>query len=179
MKKLLTIIPLVILLCFTFGCQGKEAMAELEAMKAQAEVEEQNIELVRNANETWSKRDYEAIREFFAPNFVYYSPSNSKPLNLDELIEKVKMVLKAFPDFIPSYEEIIAKGDKVVVREIVRCTHQGDLYGIPPTGNEVEIGEIAIFRIENGKIAEVRIESDSLGMMMQLGMELKPKGAEK
>ncbi|GAH62106.1 unnamed protein product, partial [marine sediment metagenome] len=37
MKKFLMIIPLVILLCFAFGCQDKEAMAELEAMKAQAE----------------------------------------------------------------------------------------------------------------------------------------------
>jgi hypothetical protein len=55
-----------------------EAMAELEAMKAQAEVEEQNIELIQNANETWMKRDYKNIREFFAPNFTYYSPSNSK-----------------------------------------------------------------------------------------------------
>ena len=89
------------------------------------------------------------------------------------------MVFKAFPDFTPSYEEIIAKGDKVIVRKIVWCTQQGDFYGIPPTGNEIEIGEIAISRIENGKIAEVRIESDSLGMMMQLGLELKLKEAEK
>jgi len=37
MKKLLIVIPLVILLCFTFGCQDKEAMAELEEFKAQEE----------------------------------------------------------------------------------------------------------------------------------------------
>ena len=175
MKKLITIIPFVFLLCFTFGCQDKAAMAELEEFRAQAALEEQNKELIRNANETWMKRDYENIREFFAPNFAYYSPSNSKPLNQDEVIEKVKMFLKAFPDFTVIYEDIIAKEDKVIVREITRCTHQIEAYGIPPTGNEIESSEIAIFRVENGKIAEVRIESNSIGFMMQLGMELKPK----
>jgi steroid delta-isomerase-like uncharacterized protein len=178
MKKILMILPLTMILCFMVGCQDKEAMAELEAMKAQAELEEQNIELVRNSTDAWRERNYETIREFFAPNFSYYSPSNSKPLSLDEVIERVKMMLIAFPDFAASFEEIIAKGDKVVVREVVRCTHQGEFYGIPPTGNKVESSEIAIFRIENGKIAEVRIESNSLGFMMQLGMELKPKEKE-
>jgi steroid delta-isomerase-like uncharacterized protein len=160
------------------GCQYKEALAELEEFKAQAAVEEQNIELILNANETWLKRDFEKIREFFAPNFAYYSPSNSEPLNQDEVIEKVQMFLKAFPDLTVIYEDIIAKGDNVIVREITRCTHQVEAYGIPPTGNEIEYSEIAIFRIENGKIAEVRIEPDSLGFMRQLGMELKPKEGE-
>jgi hypothetical protein len=42
MKKLLMVIPLVFLLCFTFGCQDKEAMAELEEFKSQTALEEQN-----------------------------------------------------------------------------------------------------------------------------------------
>ena len=83
------------------------------------------------------------------------------------------------PDHTVIHEEIIAKGDKVVVWEVVRCTHQGEFYGIPPTGNEIESSEIAVLRIEKGKIAELRPESNSLGFMMQLGMELKPKEGEK
>jgi hypothetical protein len=42
MKKLCMVLPLALILCFMVGCQDKEAMAELEAFKAQAEVEEQN-----------------------------------------------------------------------------------------------------------------------------------------
>ena len=48
MKKLLCVVPLVILFFFTIACQDKAAMAELEKYKAQAKVEEQNIELVRS-----------------------------------------------------------------------------------------------------------------------------------
>ena len=77
----LTIIPLVILLCFTFGCQDKEAMAELEEFKAQAEIEEQNKELAQKMFEAWGKGDIEAFKEFLAPDYVYYYPSgNSKPM---------------------------------------------------------------------------------------------------
>jgi predicted ester cyclase len=179
MKKLLLVLPLVFLLCFTFACQDKEAMAELEAMKAQAAVEEQNKEVVKSFLDAWYKGDFEAAKELSSPDFAWYSPSNAKPMNLDEVTEKAKMVYKAFPDFTVSYEEIISKGDKVVVREISRGTYQGGLHESLPTGNEIEISDIEILRIENGKIAEVRKESDSLGGMMQLGMELKPKEGEK
>ncbi len=46
MKKLCMILPLALILCFMVGCQNQEAMAELEEMKAQAEVEEQNKEVI-------------------------------------------------------------------------------------------------------------------------------------
>jgi len=58
MKNLLMVIPLVFLLCFTFACQDKEAMAEFEAMKAQAAVEEQNIELIKGLLEELNKGRY-------------------------------------------------------------------------------------------------------------------------
>ncbi len=52
---------------------------------------------------------------------------------------------------------------------------QGDLGGIPATGVKTEAGGIEIFHIEDGKIVEVWEISDTLGIMQQLGMELKPK----
>ena len=48
MKKLCMGLPLALILCFMVGCQDKEAMAELEEFKAQAEIEEQNKELISN-----------------------------------------------------------------------------------------------------------------------------------
>jgi len=45
MKKLSMILPLALILCFMVGCQDKEAMAELEKFRAQAEAEEQNIRM--------------------------------------------------------------------------------------------------------------------------------------
>ena len=90
------------------------------------------------------------------------------------------MYWQAFPDLTLTVEDIIAEGDKVVVRFIGRGTHKGDLGGIPATGAKTEAGAIEIFHIVDGKIVEVWEISDRLGILQQLGMELKPKeGADR
>ena len=176
MKKLSIILPLALILCFMVGCQDKEAMAELEAMKTQAEIEEQNKEIVKRYWEAWGKGDFEAFKELLAPNYVYYFPSRStKPISREESIEFGKMMHNAFPDVTFSIEEMIAVGDKVISRFIFRGTHEGESQGIPATGNKIEVSGITIMRIENGKVVEEREEYDTLGEMQQLGMELKPK----
>jgi steroid delta-isomerase-like uncharacterized protein len=180
MKKLLMIIPLVILFCFTFGCQDKEVMAELEKFKAQAEVEEQNKGLVKRMYEAFEKGDFEAYKEVVAPEYAWYQPSRStKPISREETIEFGKMLRNAFPDFAYSVEELIAEDDIVISRFIFRGTHEGEFQGIPATGNKVEMSGFMMTRIENGKLVEDKEEADQLGMMMQLGMELKPKEAQK
>jgi steroid delta-isomerase-like uncharacterized protein len=162
------------------GCQDKEAMAELEAMKAQAKVEEQNVELARKMFEAWGKGDMDAFGELLAPGYVYYYPSGtSKPISLEELRGMAKMFGDSFPDMSFSMEEIFAVEDKVVFRFIQRGTHTGDFMGIPATGNKFESSGILITRIADGKVVEQWEDFDMLGMMMQLGMELKPKEAEK
>jgi steroid delta-isomerase-like uncharacterized protein len=176
MKKLLLILPLALILCFMVGCQDKAAMAELEEFKAQAAVEEQNKEIVKHEWELYSKGDFEAFKELFAPEYVYYSPSATpKPVSIEEAIEFGKMIFKAFPDSSWTIEELLAAGDIVVNRWIWKGTHEGEFMGIPPTGIKLEMGGIGIARIENGKIVEEREDYDMLGMMQQLGMELKPK----
>ncbi|MEE9356136.1 MAG: ester cyclase, partial [Methylococcaceae bacterium] len=90
-----------------------------------------------------------------------------------------KMLHNAFPDIVWSMEELIATEDKVIIRFIERGTHEGKFQGIPATGNKYESSGIFITRIEDGKIVEMREERDMLGFFQQLGMELKPKKAEK
>ena len=180
MKKYLSAIPLVFLLCFVVGCQDKAAMAELEQFKAQAAMEEQNMEIVKHAWELYSKGDFEALKELFAPEYVSYSPSAAlKPASLEEAIEAGKMIFKAAPDSNWKIEELLASGDKVATRWFYKGTHEGEFMGIPPTANKIEFNGITIARIENGKIIEEREYYDVLGMMQQLGMELKPKEAGK
>ena len=180
MKKLYMILPMALILCFMVGCQDKEAMAELEAMKAQAEVEEQNKELIRNYLKEMDNKNFEIFNEVYAPDAKIYFPSNSsEPMSLEQSVPMVKSFSAAFPDFNHSIEELIAKGDKVILRAIDRGTHQGEFNGIPATGKKIEFGVIAIFHIEERKIIEGWEEFDMLGFMQQLGMELKPKEGEK
>ena len=179
MKKLYMISPLALILCFMVGCQDKKALAELEAMKAEAAVEEQNKELVRNFFEELDKGNAEIISELYISDAVSYSPSGSTtPTSPEELVEMTKMFYDAFPDLAHSIKELIASGDKVIARVTARGTHKGEFYSIPATGNKIELSFIVIVRIENGKFVEQRQEIDMLGFMQQLGMELKPKEKE-
>jgi steroid delta-isomerase-like uncharacterized protein len=180
MKKFLCVISLVVLFCFTFACQNKAEKAELEKFRTQSKVEEQNKALVKRWHELWVKGDFEALKEVAAPEFVWYLPSRSiNTKSLEEMIEVGKMLHKAFPDMALSSEEVHAVGDRVIVRDIFRATHQGEFAGIPATGNKLELSGTCIWRIENGKLVEDREEFDMLGMYQQLGLELKPKDVKK
>ncbi|TET73417.1 MAG: hypothetical protein E3J44_00955 [Candidatus Aminicenantes bacterium] len=182
MKKLFMIIPLILLICFTLNCQNQEAMAELEEIKAQAEVEAQNEELIRNYFKELDKGNAEILKEVYTPDAAYYFPSGiSESMSVEHEIEMVKMFHNAIPDLIHNIEELFSVGDRIIVRFVARGTYTGELeeMGLPATGNKVEVSSIIIFRIENGKVVEERQEADMLGFMQQLGMELKPKEAEK
>ena len=180
MKNPLLVVSLVILLCFTFACQDKAAMAELGKYRAQAKVEEQNKALYRKLVEEWNKGNYEYLKEAYAPDYVYYFPSaNPKPMSREEAIEMIKGIRAGFPDVIWSIEELVVVGDMVITRNIFRGTQNGTFQGIPPTGNKIEPSSIIVARIRDGMIVEEREEYDALTMMQQLGMELKPKETKK
>ena len=63
-------------------------------------------------------------------------------------------LLRAYPDLHVTVEDLIAEGDKVVCRNVVPGTHQGEYMGLPPTGKSVTYNEIFIFRFAGGRIAE-------------------------
>jgi predicted ester cyclase len=175
MKKLLLILPAALILCFMVGCQDKEAMAECEAMKAQAEVEEQNKALILRWFEEDEQGNDEIWNEVCSPDYVAYFPSNSEPMTQQEHFQAWQVMKKAFPDVKETIVDAIAKDDKVVLRVIIGGTHSGELMGIPPTGKKVEWSGQETFRISDGKVIECWMDVDMLGLMMQLGMELKPK----
>jgi predicted ester cyclase len=80
------------------------------------------------------------------------------------------VLLRAFPDLHVTVEDVIAEGDKVVVRNTVAGTHQGEYMGRPPTGVSVMYNEIFIVRFAGGRIAEIWGVADVFSQMRQLGV---------
>jgi predicted ester cyclase len=64
--------------------------------------------------------------------------------------QKWAMYLAGIPDLRVTIEEMVAEGDKVGVRRSYEGTHRGELLGVPPTGKQVRIGGISIFRLAPG-----------------------------
>jgi hypothetical protein len=73
-----------------------------------------------------------------------------------------------FPDLHETAEDMVAEGDKVVMRRTATGTHQGELAGMPPTGRKVKFTMMVIFRFADGKIVEAWWSFDMLGMIQQL-----------
>jgi steroid delta-isomerase-like uncharacterized protein len=151
----------------------------MEKFKAQAKLEEQNKEIVKRYwNGKWNERRPEILDELLTSNVVNYGTS-MKINNLEEYKQVYGMFLSAFHDTHFTIEEIIAEGDKVMTRASMSGVQKGALEGIPPTGKTINISIFTVFRLVDGKIAEEWEIYDDLGMMQQLGMELKPKEVKK
>lgn len=90
--------------------------------------------------------------------------------NAETLRQAISMFIAAFPDARTTIDDMIAEGDKVVVRSTTRATHKGALMGLQPTGRSVRYAGVDIFRLEGGRIAEHWFVRDYLTLMEQLGM---------
>ena len=62
------------------------------------------------------------------------------------------------------------QGDKVVEKDTVTGTHQGEYNGLPPTGKAVSYKEIFIMRFADGRITETWGVVDIFSQMQQLGI---------
>ena len=83
----------------------------------------------------------------------------------------------AFPRYELTVEDLVAEGDRVVARLMIRGTHRGEFRGAAPTGREVTFPAIIIYRIEGGKIAKHWLVSDTLSVAQQVGVVPTPSGA--
>ena len=132
---------------------------------------EENKAIARRFAHVWGKESLATVDELADPSL-----SVSYPILPDVIRgpEGFKQFLTgfhaAFPDAEVTIGNEIAEGDKVVVRWIVRGTHRGELLGIPPTGKQVAVTGITIYRLVGGKVVEERGEEDALGLMRQLGV---------
>jgi predicted ester cyclase len=75
----------------------------------------------------------------------------------------------AYPDFHIRLESLAGDGDLVVKRYVVTGTHQGELGGLPPSGNKIEFTGMTMFRVKNGKIVESWWNYDLMTNLQQIG----------
>ncbi len=130
----------------------------------------------RELEEVWNQHNPDAVDEIYALDFVNRSAPPGMPDDRAGLKALVGMNLGAFPDLKVTSDSLVAEGDKVVHHWTATGTHKGELMGIPATGKRVKMTGIAIVRIAGGKIAELWMESDQMGMMQQLGVVPAPAG---
>ncbi len=115
-------------------------------------------------NKAFMRRYFDAMNRDKSPATV------SQYVTDEGLRQHIAMAEAAFPGYQLTAEDMIAEGDRVAVRATGQMIHAGEFMGIPPTGKQVTLSFIAIYRITGDKITEFWIQADSLGLLQQLGV---------
>lgn len=138
---------------------------------------EENKAVVRRLmDEVWSRGRLDAVDQLLAPDYAGHNLPEGLPSDAEGFKQVMSLYRTAFPDMPITLEDLVAEGDRVVVRWSARGTHGGDLAGIPPTGRPVSVTGIDIYRLAGGKIVENWNQSDQMGMMQQIGAVPSPAG---
>jgi steroid delta-isomerase-like uncharacterized protein len=132
---------------------------------------EQNKAMARQMIEdVFNRGDMSRFDEYLAPDFVEREElPPGLPGGREGVIQLTAILRSAFPDFKATIDDLVAEGDKVVIRQTWRGTHKGEFMGVPPTGKSVSFGVIDILRIAGGKVVEHWGLMDSMSLMQQLG----------
>lgn len=119
-------------------------------------------------DEVINQRNAAAIDQFVPPGGgVNHTVPAGMPQQGNQMLA---VYLAAFPDAQATVEDLLADGDKVVARVSIRGTHQGAFRGLAPTGKQITVIGIHIFRITNGQLVEHWGLMDRLAALQQLGV---------
>jgi len=134
---------------------------------------EENKTLARRFFRMFELGDPSMADEIVAADYSNHDAPNPN-IGSEGLKAGVNGFKKAFPDAQLKIAFQVAEGDKVVTRYTWSGTHQGEIYGIPATGKQVNWTTTVTFRIADGKIREAWQNADQWGLMQQLGAAPTP-----
>jgi predicted ester cyclase len=106
--------------------------------------------------------------EVVSPHFISHDWPDGGPTGPQAFRNYYDAIRSAVPDARYEVDDLIAEGDKVVVRWRLLGTHKGEFRGIAPTGRPIELKGVAIYRVENGKLMERWVVSDLYGALKQI-----------
>lgn len=120
--------------------------------------------------EALSSGDLETTTDLMAEDHVFHFPLLDRPVDkTDHAAGQVKL-LQAIPDFHEAVVEQFGEGDMVFNRLHTTGTRSGEMMGVPPGGQKVDIEMFNVMCIRDGKIVEEWDEFDTNSFMVQLGI---------
>jgi len=135
--------------------------------------ENENKQLARRFYEEYALSDAAKVRyvyeKYLAPDAVTHVGIPREDLNREQTIQFDTTLVPVFPDMKLTVEDMVADGDRVIIRYIMQATQEGAWMGTPATGKKLVIKNVDICKISAGKITEVWVFWGYPGMETQLG----------
>ena len=131
---------------------------------------ETNKQICRDYFKAFLARDAAWMEKHVAKTFVRHDPGLDFEVRGPQgVLQLHDVLMPAFPDMKLDLEDLIAEGEKVLVRLLIRATHTGPLGTMGATGKPIRVAVLDLFQIRDGVLIEHWAQLDNLGMLKQLG----------
>ena len=163
--------------------EDRKERATAQQSKGQRKVDknmsaEESKATMRRYLGVFEQGNIDLLDELLAPDYTNHSPATPDlPTGPEGVKAVVSMFRSGMPDLRVVVEDMIAEGDKVATRYTLEGTHEGELFGVPPTGRRLSIKSITVERVSDGRIRDHWRITDTLDMMQQLGAIPTPEHA--
>lgn len=133
---------------------------------------------MEQAVEAFNRGD-EAYFDLYTNDVTFHGlPGTAGAVDKQGTIDFYRAFWSAFPDARVEPIDMIGTDDLVAVRLRVKGTHRGELMGVAPSGNQVDVEEITIFKLDSeGRCVERWVRLDELGFLQQIGAMPTPAAA--
>jgi predicted ester cyclase len=121
----------------------------------------------RYIEEVWNRHNIDVTNELISPDYLNHAASAE--YQRAGVKYSLNWLFSIFLDHRFDIEDAAGDGETVAVRGTCSGTHEGELWGIRPTGKRFAVQQSHWFRVVDGKVAEHWALRDDLGMMRQIG----------
>ena len=145
-------------------------MIGMERQEEEKQEQHKNKQIVRQYFEAFDRHDTERIGQLVSSTDYSFHLLGMPPMDWNGHKQVIVAFINAFPDVHHDIVDMVAEGeDKVAIRMNVTGTHKGEFQGIPQSGKKVSFGRMFFFTIIDGKITEIWVSLDMMGLMQQIG----------
>jgi steroid delta-isomerase-like uncharacterized protein len=138
---------------------------------------ETNKKLIKEFTEATNAQDWDVFNDLLTEDFKRHCQAtpDAKVNSVEDFINLQKSFISSMPDQKVTTKMLIAEGDKVAAYAVYSGTMSGPMGEFPATGKTAELNFMTIFRISEGRIAEIWVEWDNIAMLSQLGLFPPPQ----
>lgn len=139
---------------------------------------DKNKQIVSRFIEETAAGNYAVLNDLLDSNAVLHQPVGKGTFKgPDEIKQNLETWRNAFPDIHVSVDDMVAEGNKVVVRTTLDGTHKGPLGKIEPTHKQVRWPAATFFYLTDSKIMEIWDDGGEFEFLKQLDL-LPPLAAQ-
>jgi predicted ester cyclase len=117
-----------------------------------------------------NEHDFDRMASFYTSTIKV----NDVSMDPADVTAQFAPLISAFPDWHWEIRHLVVDGDYIAVHFTVTGTHRGVFQGIEATGRRVTTSEFTLYRVEDGKFAEVWDLTDMEAVMRQIGQGEAP-----